>query len=212
MAYHGYIPIISEYAFHVKKRKDKVKILEIGLLTGVSLYSIVNNMNALGVLSYEYTGVDIKLKEELKIFDNYTFKTKSSKINLIEDDSLKFLEQCREKFDIILIDGDHNYPTVKKECEFLPKISHKDTLFIFDDYYGKWSETDLFYNELKGWENVNNFSNLPPDKLKKGVKPAVDEFIEKEGLESFTLMKGEPICLAYKNNEIVSWSKNASDC
>ena len=80
MAYHGYIPTISQYAANVQKNKGNVKILEIGLLSGVSLFSIVNNMNIMGVDNYEYTGVDIKLQEEITIFNYYTFKHKNCKI------------------------------------------------------------------------------------------------------------------------------------
>jgi predicted O-methyltransferase YrrM len=203
MSYHGYIPFISNYASNIKKSKGSVKILEIGLLTGVSLFSIINNLNGLGIEGYEYTGVDIKLNEEIKIFNLYTYKTKDSKINLLEENSIEFLKNCEEEFDIILIDGDHNYPTVKKECEFLTKISNKNTLFVFDDYFGKWSKSDLFYKEREGWENVDNFSELIPDSVKKGVKPAVDEFLEREYLKSFTLMSGEPICLIYNNNDVI---------
>ena len=203
MAYHGYLPIISKYAANVRKDKGSVKILEIGLLSGVSLFSIVSNMNILGIDNYEYTGVDIKLQEEITIFNYYTLKHENCKINLIEEDSLKFLKNCKESFDIILIDGDHNYPTVKKECEYLPQLSHKNTLFVFDDYYGKWSTNDLYYSELNDWKNIDNFSKLEKDNQKKGVRPAVDEFIKNNNLKSFTLMKGEPICLIYQDNELI---------
>ena len=65
MAYHGYIKTISSYAKHLNK---KVKILEIGVDTGISMFGLINNLNMLGV-EYEYTGVDIRIQNHVNLHE-----------------------------------------------------------------------------------------------------------------------------------------------
>lgn len=208
MAYHGYMKVIASYAIQIfKSIKDKrpVKILEIGVDTGISLFAINNNLNLLGV-PFEYTGVDIKIQPHIRPLDwAFLQRHDQNKVKLLEKNSLNYLSNCNEKFDIILIDGDHNYETVSRECKELRKISHKNTLFIFDDYHGKWATKDQFYNDEPGYED-NNLIMIKKSNLKKqGVKHAVDEFIEKDtNMISFILMQGEPICIIDKNNELVN--------
>ena len=68
MAYHGYMKVIAEYAIKFFKNINNerpVRILEIGVDTGISLFSIVNNLNLVGV-PFEYTGVDIKIQPHIQ--------------------------------------------------------------------------------------------------------------------------------------------------
>ena len=121
--------------------------------------------------------------------------------------SINYLQNCKEKFDIILIDGDHNYATVKKECSFIKDLLRdENSLIIFDDYFGRWGRKDLFYKDRDGWKNNKKFIDLENVEGKEGVGTAIDEFMEenKDVLMSFALLQGEPICVINKENKIIS--------
>lgn len=206
MAYHGHIISLSRYAkdlFILKSATERkpIKILEIGVDTGVSLFALMNNLNCLEV-PFEYTGVDIRIQPHL-IATNYSFMQmhKENSITLREENSLEFLKKCSEIFDIIMIDGDHNYETVTLECNELIRLSHSETLFLFDDYDGKFSFEDFFYASRENYKNNKNIlissSSLP----KKGVKAAVDEFVENNNLH-MSQLSGEPVCVFRRDNSI----------
>lgn len=205
MAYHGYVKFISNYCQAIKNGKQSpVKILEIGVDTGISLFALNNNLNMLNV-SFEYTGIDIKIQPHIEVL-NWAFfqSSKENKINLVEKNSLDFLKEDNSVYDVIMIDGDHNYETVAKECSYLRKISHKNTVFVFDDYEGKFSYEDQFYYNSKGYENNNLIQIKESSSEKRGVKTAVDEFIFQDGnLKTFKLMKGEPIVAIDVNNDVI---------
>jgi predicted O-methyltransferase YrrM len=209
MAYHGYISKICEYAcvlFNNEKRA--IKILEIGIDTGISMFAINNNLNLLSV-PFKYTGLDIHLQPHISVID-YTFlqKYNKNKNKFIKINSLEYLKNCNEKFDIIMIDGDHNYQTVYKELSYLEKVSHKNTLVVCDDYNGRWAKRDLYYSEREGYEE-NDIATKKIESDKKGVATAIDEFLE-ENLEyqSFFMMPGEPICIIKKENEFIKIGTN----
>jgi hypothetical protein len=216
MAYHGYLNFICQYAAAMHEKTGKnIKILEIGVDKGVTLFSILNNLNCVNV-PYEYHGVDVKVQEHLKVMlglnDSYPVGTlyirKNSSVKLYETNSLEFMEKHNDhKFDIILIDGDHNYPTVSKECELIPPLMRNaNTLIMFDDYHGKWSEKDLFYKDKKGYEENSLLSHLTSIPGKQGVKPAVDEFLLHPELVSFVIdnfTRGEAICVTHKDNSLL---------
>jgi len=110
------------------------------------------------------------------------------------------LDYNKKVYDLILIDGDHNYFTVKKELSSLKHLCHRDTVVVVDDYYGKHAETDTFYATLEGYEQ-NEKATQPVITKKQGVKTAVDEFLENnETWNSTTLMPGEPIVLFMDGN------------
>ena len=206
MAYHGYIKFICEYARYINdKKKEPVKILEIGVDTGVSLFAINNNLNLLKT-PFHYTGIDILIQSHLVAID-YAFHqgSKDNKISLIEKNSLEYLKECREIFDIILIDGDHNYDTVKEELSSLKRIMNSDTLVICDDYSGRWSKKDLYYSEREEYLQNENATKKPDKVDKQGVGTAIDEYLnENPDFKHFKLIEGEPICLVKKDNNILN--------
>ena len=214
MAYHGYIKFISEYSTVINKIQNKpVKILEIGVDTGISLFSLNNNLNIQKV-PFEYTGVDIKIQNHIPVMQ-WSFMQvfpKKTKIKLINENSLAYLKDCNEKFDIIMIDGDHNYETVKQELLFLKKISHEHTLVVCDDYLGRHAYTDLYYSERPGYED-NKLATKRQESDKQGVKIAIDEFLNNNDYNCFTLPgleKCEPICMINKKNNIIK-QKSTND-
>jgi len=125
---------------------------------------------------------------------------------LYERNSLDFLPELEansNKFDVVLLDGDHNYYTVKRELQNIKYITHENSIVICDDYEGRWSHHDLFYSEREGYE-ANELATdrefalslRHEDELGKcGVKPAIDEFLRQEKWFSAQPVKGEPIVL-----------------
>ena len=203
MSYHGYIPFISQYALNISKEK-KLKVLEIGLLYGASCGTINNNLNILGIQNYHYVGVDVLITQEVRCIQQYSMVHSTNKFETIEQNSIDYLNNCEEVFDIILLDGDHNYDTVKKECKNLTRIMHDDTLIIFDDYHGKFTNSDYFYKTMKPThKHVTSLTDPVIHKDFTGVKPAVDQFVEQNGLLLFTLMDGCPVCVIGKNNKYI---------
>lgn len=207
MAYHGYVGFISDYCRQLKANTNlerNIRILEIGVDTGITLFSLNNNLNLIGV-PFEYTGIDIMVQNHIGVM-KYTFmqRYKSNKINVIEANSLEYLKTCQIDFDIILIDGDHNYKTVKEELSYLEKISNDNTLVVCDDYEGRWAHKDLYYVNREGYED-NQKATKYHNSEKKGVKTAIDDFLESnENFKKFTLMEGEPVCLINEKNSLLT--------
>lgn len=196
MAYHGYIPIIKQFLLET----ESPKILEVGLDRGVTTIPVLVFL-CRTQKKFEFTGVDVLLQEPLLITLRNIDMTSEQQVKLFQDSSLAVLPKLVEeskKFNVILLDGDHNYYTVSKELEYLNALVEDDGIVIIDDYHGRWSDKDLWYAEQKGYENVSQATKRIETE-KHGVKPAVDEFIEANPMwDATTLMQGEPIVLRKK--------------
>ena len=146
-----------------------------------------------------FFGVDINIQESLKItLMNFDF-SEGQNVNLCLGNSLDILPKLAKeesKFDVVLLDGDHNYYTVSKELSYLNNLTHDKSLVIVDDYHGRWSENDLWYSDRQDYKDISIATkSFTTDK--HGVKPAVDEFISNNPswkLSSF--IQGEPILLS----------------
>tara|TARA_B100000287_G_C20365903_1_gene675778 strand:- start:257 stop:754 length:498 start_codon:yes stop_codon:yes gene_type:complete len=133
---------------------------------------------------------------------------------MYEENSLDFLERNKGKcqFDIIIVDGDHNYYTVLKELNLLLHYAHENTIIVCDDYYGKYSKEDLYYSDRDAYDNVSIATRIDKSErtAKKGVKTAVDEFVNQPDcpfeLEGF---KNTSWCLLrHKNRALELYSVN----
>lgn len=206
MAYHGYIPLIKAYL----SRIESPKVLEIGLDKGITTIPLVVFMTRFHK-SYEFVGVDVAVQEPLRITLGNIDMAAGQSVRLLQENSLKVLPrlaESEEKFDVILIDGDHNYFTVQKELQNLTRLSKNTSLVVIDDYHGKWSDKDLWYAEREGYEG-NSEVTIREETSKHGVKPAVDDFLEANPeWQSISLVKGEPIVLHRKKT---MFEQNALD-
>tara|TARA_R100000278_G_scaffold120778_1_gene103539 strand:- start:400 stop:1020 length:621 start_codon:yes stop_codon:yes gene_type:complete len=205
MAYHGYINFLHTVA---RQYKTPV-ILEIGIHTGITAISLLHRLSH-SHKNYYYFGVDILVRDDLLNTICFMGLKNQKNIFLHEMNSFEFLKNNTNTYDIILIDGDHNYYTVSNELSYLNKISHKNTVVIVDDYYGKFATEDSFYSE---YDHDNYQSNERATKKiiteKNGVKTAVDEFINlNENWKTFKIMDGEPIVLFREQNTILTFEEN----
>jgi len=188
-----------------------LRVLEIGLDKGHSCLPIIHNLTMM-CDGFEYCGVDVKMNKGLtnsvdQMF-NVKFRrgTEKPNVSLYEVNSLTILPMMvneNEKFDIIFLDGDHNYFTVSNELHHIKNLCNPWTVIVCDDYFGRYSEKDLFYSEREEYANIRvNDDNIAEKnylgeysisatkatpkiqvhedgKLKEGVKIAVNEFIAK---------------------------------
>ena len=83
------------------------------------------------------------------------------------------------KYDLILVDGDHNYATVLSELSFLKDMCHPTTVIVCDDFGGRYANEDLYYSETEGYENNSKATKREDFSVadKQGVSQAVIDFV-----------------------------------
>ena len=198
MAYHGYIPSIKQFLSQIQSPK----VLEIGLCKGITTIPLLAFMSRMHE-NFEFVGVDVLVQESLLIILNNIDVLPSQKMIIHQDSSLNALPKLTEsskKFDVVLLDGDHNYYTVSRELEYLDSLTNENSIVLIDDYHGRWSERDLWYAEKEGYESVDRATKRI-DTEKHGVKPAVDDFLMKNSKwELSTPINGEPVLLRRKKD------------
>jgi len=189
------------------KVKESIKLLEIGVMNGMTAFPLCTNLSEMNI-NYTYDAVDIFVREHVKERLSYTFCL-IDKLNLHEENSLTFLSnrisnKNVDSYDIILIDGDHNYETVSKECKMIQDLISDDTVVIFDDFHNKHAEEDSYYYHMKGYEN-NKLATKPSKKKhdKKGVRPAVEEFIYNTNSICVHLPWSGPIMTFGRDNKVM---------
>lgn len=119
-------------------------ILEIGFYKGQTL----------GLL-FESAGNDVKIvsvEKNYQYLDNFMELFPNCNINFINSDSSKL--KLDQKFDFILIDGDHTYDGIKKDIEKCLPLLHKKSILCVDDY--KFFE-DVFQAVQEELCGQNNF-------------------------------------------------------
>tara|TARA_R100000008_G_C3565849_1_gene159100 strand:- start:642 stop:1325 length:684 start_codon:yes stop_codon:yes gene_type:complete len=199
-------------------------ILEIGVDKGQTMFPIVNALSRLCTnndRNYLYTGIDVLLRDHVIIGASHINELNwnpshtpnehtAGLVDLIQRNSLEVLPALVEgpvRYSLALIDGDHNYHTVKKELELVSQVVVPEHgIIICDDYNGPgglqdeyFSELDNFYKETGGNKNVDNLVKREDcnsgDRV--GVKGAVDEFVEQN--KEWTLINvnqnNEPVIL-----------------
>lgn len=148
--------------------------------------------------SFTALGVDIMVQEQVQIMLHNLDLLPTQQAYLLEENSLITFPKLKGsgyKFDVLLLDGDHNYHTVSSELSDAASLVADNGLFIIDDYDGRWSEKDLWYAERPGYEQNTNASKRI-DTEKHGVKAAVDEFVGRNpGWKITKPIDGEPVVL-----------------
>mgnify|MGYP001254474082 CR=1 FL=1 len=208
MSYRGFIPLLSELgANSVAQRRASgekepyLRVLEVGIMDGLSTIPYAVNLQLLGV-PYVYEAIDIKIREGVRELHNSILGLEN--LRLIEANSLSYLEHRAQNLeatqqshlgllDIIMIDGDHNYETVKTECELLKSTIHEETIILFDDYNNRHAMTDTYYADLEGYENNTLATPRTEREGPTGVRAAVDEFLAEMGYVGVTVPGASPL-------------------
>jgi len=193
VSYQGYTPLMVDYLATIKQihkengDESPVRILEIGVDRGQTSLILMSSLITKGI-PFIWTGVDIRLdkclSQQITLMegvDHYQFKKDSNAKSFAvytEQNSLDFLEKAQNRYDLVLIDGDHNYDTVSKELSYLEKITHDFSLVICDDYGGRHSGKDSFYSDYESHKSLKDLSShLQKDTNMGGVTAAIDEFL-----------------------------------
>jgi predicted O-methyltransferase YrrM len=197
VSYHGYVPALQH---RLATLQHPPRVLEIGIDRGVTLIPLVVAMAA-SHESFQYVGVDVDVQESVKLIVKNLGRVVDAGTFLFQANSLDFMPKLVEQaatFDVVLLDGDHNYHTVSSELQYLDRLVAPDGIVIIDDYDGRWSTRDLWYAQRPGYEQ-NAMVTAPVDTEKHGVKPAVDEWLERNAGWALTKpMPGEPVVLVRK--------------
>jgi hypothetical protein len=200
VSYHGYIPLVKQYLHQQLPKEHAPSLLEIGVDRGVSFIPLVVFL-ARTRPQFLAVGVDILVQEQVQLMLQNIDLQKTQQAYCIEGNSLAVMPQMAQqgmKFDVLLLDGDHNYHTVKQEMEHVEALTHPHSLVICDDYDGRWSDRDLWYAEREGYE-ANKHASAKVDTEKHGVKPAIDEWLEAHPeWQKAKPIQGEPILLMRK--------------
>jgi SAM-dependent methyltransferase len=215
MAYWGYYPLMRDHL----ENYQYPKVLEVGVDKGQILIPMLQFLS-MNFDNFHLIGNDIYARDELKVkLELMTMNLKKNQtFDMAMASSLEFLPKFVETmqgtpyekegyFNLMLIDGDHNYHTVKKEFENIPKLLAPGGLVIFDDYDGRWSNQDEFFIEREGYaDNPMALSREEGTESTKGIKPAVDEFLAANPEWVMTklphLAHAEPV-LIYRKGELV---------
>lgn len=194
ISHHGYIPALQD---RLIKMKHPPRVLEIGVDRGVTTIPLVVAL-ASAHEDFFYLGVDVNVQESTTLTLRYLGGGVSRCTFLMQANSLDLLPKLLDQeltFDLVLLDGDHNYHTVSTELGYIGKLMKPDGIIVVDDYDGKWSTRDLWYSEREGYERVQATKPVVTDK--QGVKPAVDEWLMANAAwRLYKPIPGEPVILS----------------
>ena len=190
MSYLGYTRAVSTFCKELSRHKGVITILEIGVDRGQTSLPLLHNLVAHNV-DFVSIGVDIRqdwsfsnqLDQMEGVVPNFP-RNEGKAINYYYfiQNSLDWLPQFIEhnptfKFDVILLDGDHNYQTVSKELGYFDQLTFPHTLCVLDDYHGKYAEKDDYYADKPSHDGLDH-KEFDRNLEKKGMKTAVNEFVE----------------------------------
>jgi predicted O-methyltransferase YrrM len=178
MSYHGLIPLVKQHIYQLPAGYAP-SLLEVGVDRGVTFLTLSTFM-ARTRASFLALGIDVLVQEQVAIqLHHLDMKAPEQAAFCVQGNSLEVLPKLIEqglKFDVVLIDGDHNYYTVSSELQHLEALVGPTSIVVIDDYEGRWAERDLWYAERAGYEGVKD-ATRPVETEKHGVKAAVDEWL-----------------------------------
>lgn len=198
VSYHGYVPAIK--GFLASLPTDHVPtVLEVGVDRGVTFVPLVAFL-ARTRPSFTVMGVDVIVQEQVSLVVANLDLTATQRAHLLQANSLDVLPKMVDqglRFDVVLLDGDHNYHTVSQELRLLEGLVSPHSVIVVDDYDGRWSDRDLWYAERPGYE-TNVDVTRPVNTDKHGVRPAVDEWLASHpDWQKLQPIKGEPVVLTH---------------
>lgn len=133
--FEGYSQQVPEQVFDLIQltSNPNIKIMEIGFNAGHSAEIFLKNNSTATLLSF-----DLGLHRYVGTAKRYIDVNYPNRHNLIIGDSTElvphFIENNEDsKFDVIFIDGGHDYKIAKSDMANCFKLAHKDTIVVLDD-------------------------------------------------------------------------------
>lgn len=203
MSYLNLVEFFTQYCDHFAHPR----ILEIGIDKGQTAIPLLHNLIGKGQ-KFNWVGVDVRYDAtaDLQMMSmRGIIKPPNEEWNCAYTimNSLDYMPRSamqNNKFDLILIDGDHNYATVTKELSHIRALSHEASLVVIDDYQGKWSLTDMFYVNRETHKDNELLDRPEVTKVpgKMGVKQAVDDWLSENAdwIGEVPLPSGDAIVLS----------------
>ena len=181
-------------------------MLEIGVDRGITFLPLLASLLSTRP-EFSLFGVDVRLQEHVSlIVEHMGPYSETQSVLLMEGNSLTVMPELakqRCRFDLLLIDGDHNYHTVSNELRCVDALLAPGGFAVLDDVDGRWSDRDLWYSEREGYEG-NLSATKRVDTEKHGVRAALEDFLAAEPRGRWTTAKpipGEPVVL-HRTGEI----------
>jgi predicted O-methyltransferase YrrM len=120
----------------IQRARETSKILEIGFNAGHSAEFFLTHTDCKKLVSF-----DIGTHDYLQFGLEYMQRKYGDRFSLITGDSKITVPEYAaahpdEKFDLIFIDGGHNYDCIFADLLNCRQLAYKDTLIIIDDYVG----------------------------------------------------------------------------
>jgi predicted O-methyltransferase YrrM len=159
--------------------KKKINYLEIGSFEGNSLMFILKNFNTKFVCSVDtWKGSDEHKNLNMKIIENnfdYNLKEFKNKFTKEKKTSDSFFKFNKKYFDLIYIDGSHEFKQVQKDCKNSWFFLNRGGIIIFDDYFWNYYK-NLFKNPAYA---INCFLKTIKNKYKVILLTNTKIFIKK---------------------------------
>ena len=187
MAYHGYFLFVDAFLDSI----PAPNVLEVGVHRGQTFLPILSSLMRKKE-AFNLIGLDILLRDNFEVSFGLMRSqlTANQHASICIDDSLSAMANIRrsdpeseggsssnEVFDLILLDGDHNYGTVSKELELIKGLIKNHGMILIDDYD---MTKDEFFAEKPEYVE-KDIGNKREDLLvegKEGVQAAVDDFVD----------------------------------
>jgi predicted O-methyltransferase YrrM len=162
------------YDFHcqLKKFKNKFHYLEIGSFEGNSLMFVLKkfkNCKAVCVDTWQNDkdyNIDFKLVEKYFNYNLFEFRKRFNKFKM---NSKKFFSINKRKFDVIYIDGYHDYKTTLHDAINSWKALNINGILIFDDFFWDYYENKKNSSGFAINTFFKKFSNFKIIKINKQV-------------------------------------------
>lgn len=188
MSYLGFTRSICRYYL---SQIEFPKVLEIGIDKGQTAIPLIQNLCSTR-RQFMYVGIDVCLSgdllEQIGQFENISVnwhdELTDRVVMMFEENSLAWLKHNQDtstRFDLVLVDGDHNYYTVFNELKLIQNLIKPTTLIVCDDYIGRYSEKDMFYSEREAYKDVAGMTPRQTTE-KSGIKSAVIDFRDQSHL------------------------------